>query len=108
MRKIVLAKLLLIVFLCALGISSNATASKFIIGVDDGDVIIWNCNVCDEEKMEEIFGNDWKENERELFDDIEQGAKMRWIVKETEDDDKSLRRRTDKARGAGAKVCLTS
>ena len=88
-------KLLLIAFICTLGISSNVTATKFIIGIEEGDVIIWNCNICDEEKMEEIFGNDWKENERELFDDIEQGAQMKWIVKETEDDDKIYSERTE-------------
>jgi len=87
-------KLLLIAFVCTLGISSNVAAARFIIGVNEGDAIIWNCNICDEEKMEDIFGKDWKENERELFDDIEQGAQMKWIVKETEDDDEIYSERT--------------
>ena len=85
-------KLFLICFILLsvylIGLTSNVVATKYKIGVDKGDEIIWKCNICDNEKMEDIFGEDWDTDGTGLFENLDEGTRMRWIIKDTEDDDK--------------------
>lgn len=74
-----------------IGVIPNSVAIKYEIGVDDGDEFIWRCDVCDKDQMEKIFGNKW---ETSMFEDLEQGTRMRWIIKKTDDDEKNYSEET--------------
>ena len=78
--------LLSILFLILLGTVPGGRASNYEIGVEKGDEFIWKSKVCDEDKMRDLFGRNWNKNQTALFENLEQGARMRWIIKETEDD----------------------
>ncbi len=75
--------LLLIILI---GLIPFAKASDYKIGVEKGDVFIWNCNVCDNNKIDEILGEEW--DDEGFFEDIEQGTHMKWRIRETDDDEK--------------------
>ncbi len=61
-------------------------ASNYKIGVNKGDEFIWKCNVCNKEELDTILGKEWDEGG--LFEKLEQGTRMRWIVRDTYDDAK--------------------
>ncbi len=66
--------------------TSNAVASNYDIGVKKGDSFIWKCNICDKEKMEDLFGKNWNSNGTGLFEDLKRGNQMRlWITKTNKD-----------------------
>jgi hypothetical protein len=69
-----------------IGLTPRARASDYEIGVDEGDVFIWNCNICDNVKLDEILGKEW--DEIGFFEDIEQGTRMKWTIRDTDDDQK--------------------
>lgn len=55
-------------------------AADYDIGFDKGDEFIWNCNVFDEKKMEDIFGNDWNSLGSGLFNNIRENTQMKWEI----------------------------
>ena len=68
-----------------LGSIPQVNASNYEIGVKDGEEFTWKCNVCNKEELEDILGKDW--DEEGLFEDLETGARMRWIIRDTDDDE---------------------
>ncbi len=76
---------LLVLMICAIigiGLIPGVWAIDFRIGVMVGDELIWNCNVYQREKMEQLFGNDWDKINASVFKNLEQGAKMKWKITE--------------------------
>ena len=73
----------LIIFI---GLMPSARASNYKIGANEGDEFIWRCNICNKEELDNILGKEW--NEEGLFEKLEEGARMRWIVRDTYDDTK--------------------
>jgi len=68
-----------------IGLTPFAKASDYEIGIEEGDVFVWNCNVCDNNKIDEILGKEWDDNG--FFEDIEQGTHMKWKIRDTDDDE---------------------
>ena len=62
------------------------SATKCEIGIDDDDEFVWKCNICNEEKMKELLGSGWDANETGLFEELKQGARMKWLIKDTDDE----------------------
>lgn len=83
-------KLLLLISMVFMGFivitTSNVVASNYDIGVDEGDKFTWKCNICDEKKMEDLFGKNWNSNGTGLFEELKRGNRMRLTVKETDKD----------------------
>ena len=75
--------LLLIILI---GLTPRVRASDYEIGVEEGDIFIWNCNVCDNKKLDDILGKEWDDDG--FFEDLEQGTRMKWIIRDTDDDEK--------------------
>ena len=78
---------LLLILIFFSEITSNAIAIKYEVGVEENDEFIWKSNVCDRKKMEEIFGKDWDDDESGIFENLEEGSRMRWKIKEIKNDD---------------------
>lgn len=68
--------------------ASNGVAANYDIGVEEGDQFIWKCTICDKEKMEDLFGKDWNSNGTGLFEELERGTRMKFIIKEIDEDTK--------------------
>lgn len=85
--KIFLLNLVLVLFFFS-EVTSNATALKYETGIEENDELIWNSNVCDNQKMDKIFGKDWDDEGSGIFEDLEQGTRMRWIIRKTDNDEK--------------------
>ena len=58
--------------------SSNVIANEYQIGIKTNDELIWNCHLCNDNKMDAIFGEFW--NEAGIFKDLNVDNKMKWKV----------------------------
>lgn len=63
-----------------------AKASSYEVGVKKGESFIWNCNVCDNNKMDEILGKEWDNDG--FFEDLEKGTHMKWKIRDIDNDEK--------------------
>ena len=83
-------KLLLLISMVFIGFivmtTSNVVASHYDIGVRKGDSFTWKCNICDDKKMEDLFGKNWNSNGTGLFEDLKRGNRMKLTVKDTDKD----------------------
>ena len=84
LKSFLISYFLLLVILIVL--TPSAKASDYEIGVEEGDTFIWNCNVCDNDKLDEILGKEW--NDDGFFEDVEKVARMKWKIRDTDDDEK--------------------
>lgn len=73
----------------------NAHAIKYEVGLKEGEEYIWNCNVCDKNKMQEVFGDDWDEEDAEFFEDLRQNSRMRWIIDEIDNNEEVYLEQTE-------------
>lgn len=80
--------LLVITFISVflISFSTSAVSHEYKIGVDEDDKFIWRCNICDEDKMKDLFGNGWDGNGTGLFEDLMEGSRMKLIIKDTDDE----------------------
>jgi len=58
--------------------TSNVIALDYSIGFKTGDQLIWKCNICNINKMNLLFGENWRD--AGLFENLSQGKRMRWEV----------------------------
>jgi len=75
--------LFLVIFI---SLTPHVKASDYEIGVEEGNIFIWNCHVCDNNKLDDILGEGW-DNEG-FFEDLEEGTRMKWKIRDTDDDQK--------------------
>ena len=64
-----------------LSFASDAMSSEdyyYEFGFDLEDELIWNCRVCDKNKMNGLFGENW--SSVGLFENLSQGTKMKWQI----------------------------
>ena len=69
-----------------IGFNANVFATKSEIKVEEDDEFIWQCNLCDGDKMKDLFGNGWDGNGTGLFEKLKQGGQMKLLIKDTDDD----------------------
>jgi hypothetical protein len=94
-------KLILISFLLfatiIIGFTTNTIANDdddedYEVGLDEGDEYVWICNTFDEQKMKESWGNHY--DDVKIFEDIEEGKKMKWEITDVNDEDRMNSTRT--------------
>ena len=68
--------------------TSNVIALDYSIGFRTGDQLIWKCNICNINKMNELFGEGWRD--AGLFENLSQGKRMRWDVNTIEQNSTSI------------------
>jgi len=76
-----------------IGLTTNTIANDddedYEIGeIKEGNEYIYVCNTFDEEKMKEAWGNHY--DDVKLFENIQEGAKMKWEIIEINDEDTML------------------
>ena len=77
---------LIFVLTFLIGFNASVVAHEYELGVDEDDKFIWKCNVYDEEKMKDILGSGWNANGTGLFEELEQNTRMKWKIKDTDND----------------------
>jgi len=73
--------IIFIIVISLLSSTSDVIASKiyyYEFGFEINDELIWNCHVCDNNKMNDLFGENW--NRVGLFENLSQGKRMKWHI----------------------------
>jgi hypothetical protein len=86
-NRILYASFFLTIIL-TIGFTSNVIALNYTIGFNANEDLIWNCHVCDIDKMNNIFGENWSSTG--LFENLSQGKSMRWQITTVEENLTSL------------------
>jgi len=71
-----------LIIILILNYSNTIIAFKYDVGFKKNDEFVWNCNVCNENKMEQLFGKEWKKLGDGLFEDIKQNTRMKWEIED--------------------------
>ncbi len=69
---------IVIITISLIGFTSDVIAVNYTFGFRTDDVLIWNCHVCDINKMNDIFEENWTNTG--LFENLSQGKKMKWQI----------------------------
>ncbi|MFX0001711.1 MAG: hypothetical protein ACFE9Q_00640 [Candidatus Hodarchaeota archaeon] len=80
LKKIVLKFTLLLLLVSNL--ISNVAAINYNIGVQRDQELVWKCKLCNENEMDNIFGNNWDASG--IFQNLSKGTKMKWKITDTE------------------------
>jgi len=78
-RRQISLTILLVLFFFLVVLTPLSLAITYNADFKENDVMIWRCNVCDEEKMEQVFGETWQTHFK-LFHNIKAGYKMKWVI----------------------------
>ena len=73
-RDIWISTMLLLLFI--LEFSSSAFAVEYQNGIITNDELIWRCHICDDAKMDTLFGEHW--NEAGIFENLSTNKRMKW------------------------------
>jgi hypothetical protein len=63
-------------------------AVEFQSGIKINDDLVWNCHLCDDNKMDALFGESW--NEAGMFENLGANRKMKWRVNMVEENSTTL------------------
>ena len=85
-RDIYTSIILLLLFI--LGFSSNVFALEYQNGIKTDDELIWNCYICDNNKMDALFGDNW--NQAGIFENLSANRRMKWKVNMLEENSTTL------------------
>ncbi len=69
-----------------IGPISEVNATNYEMGVELDEVLIWKCNVCNHEKMEQLFGNEWNGKGNGFFENLKEGDRMKMAPKSMSSD----------------------
>ncbi|MBY9020697.1 MAG: hypothetical protein KGD67_06550 [Candidatus Lokiarchaeota archaeon] len=79
---------IILLFLFMLEFSSNVFAIEYQNGIKINDELIWNCNICNGNKMDALFGEFW--NEAGIFENLSANKRMKWRVNMVEENSTKL------------------
>ena len=79
---------IVLLFIFMLGSSSIVIANEYQNGIKTNDELIWNCHLCDDNKMDTLFGDDW--NEAGVFENLSANKRMKWQVNVLEENSTTL------------------
>jgi len=71
-----------------IGFTSDVIALNYTFGFRTNQELVWKCHVCDINKMNNIFGENWSNTG--LFENLSQGKRMRWQINTAEENSTSL------------------
>jgi len=70
------------------GFTSDVAAQNYSLSFITNEDLVWKCNICNVNKMNELFGVNWSISG--LFENLDQGKKMKWQVNTTKVNSTSL------------------
>ena len=79
---------IMLLFLFTSGFSSNVIANEYQNGIKANDELIWYCHLCDDNKMDALFGEFW--NEAGIFKDLKANSRMKWCVNMVEENSTTM------------------
>jgi len=79
---------IVLLFLLMSGFSSNVHAVGYQNGIKTNDELIWNCHFCDDNKMDELFGEFW--NDAGIFENLSTNRRMKWRLNMVEENSTTL------------------
>lgn len=71
-----------------IGFTSDVIALNYTFSFRTNDELVWECRVCDINKMNNIFGENWSSTG--LFENLSQGKRMRWQINTAEENSTTL------------------
>ena len=77
---------LIVIFI--IGFTSDVVALNYSFGFIANEDLVWKCDICDINKMNDLFGENWSSTG--LFENLGQGKRMRWQVNTTKLNSTSL------------------
>jgi len=77
-----------LLFIFTLGFSSIVIANEYQNGINTNDELIWNCHLCDENKMDALFGGSW--SDAGIFENLSANKRMKWRVNMVEENSTTL------------------
>ena len=87
-KKRAIYRSIMLLFLFIFGFSSNVIANEYQNGIKINDELIWNCHLCDDKKMDALFGEFW--NEAGIFENLSANSRMKWSVNTVEENSTTL------------------
>ena len=100
MRKYTISFQFLIIITILFGLTiSHVFSFDYQAKMNENDSIIWKCNICNEEKINQIFGPSWRD-EFEFLKEIEEGARMKWKIRDIANDATKYSEKTKNYEGA--------
>ena len=78
----------MLLFLFISGFASNVSANGYQNGIKISDELIWNCHLCDNNKMDSLFGEFW--DEAGIFENLTANRRMKWSVNMVEENSTTL------------------
>lgn len=69
---------ILLIAISLISYTSDVIALNYEIGFNTNDELVWICNVCDSNKMNDVFGENW--SSIGLFEKLSQGKRMKWKI----------------------------
>jgi len=86
-RKILFTGIFFII-ISSLSFTSDLIALNYTFGFKADEELIWKCYICDTNKMNTIFGENWSNTA--LFENLSQGKRMKWQINTAEENLTSL------------------
>ena len=77
-----------LIIISIIGFTSDVIALNYTFGFKSNNDLVWKCHVCDINKMNNIFGENWSSTS--LFENLSQGKKMKWHITTVEENSTSL------------------
>jgi hypothetical protein len=70
-----------LIFLLTTSFISTVNAVSYRSGVSVDQELIWDCNECNKQELDLIFGSDWDHDG--VFDNLSKGKRMKWKIDNT-------------------------
>ena len=70
-----------LIFIFVISFTSDVVAQTYSFSFITNEDLVWKCNICNLNKMNNIFGDNWSNSG--LFENLGQGKRMKWQVNTT-------------------------
>jgi len=77
-----------LILIFVIGFASDVVALNYSFSFITNEEIVWKCNTCDINKMNNLFGDNWSNGG--FFENLGQGKRMKWQVNTTKVNSTSL------------------
>lgn len=87
-RKRNLYSIMFLITISLVSFASDTVALNYAFGFSSNEELVWKCHVCNINKMNNIFGENWSKTG--LLENLSQGKKMKWSIITAEENSTSL------------------
>jgi hypothetical protein len=67
----------------------NVNAVDFKVGLNENEIYLWECKICNEAEMIAIFGSGWDNSA--MFQNLSVGTRMKWDIKAVQINEKLMK-----------------